>query len=60
MIEGVDYYEEKAEEHLSDTMGLMIYSLGQIKRPNSPIKNVVLDLSNNGGGTAPSAAGTDY
>ncbi|ORT98836.1 hypothetical protein D081_2370 [Anaerovibrio sp. JC8] len=58
VVEGVDYYEEKAEDHLTDTMGLMIYSLGQIKRPNSPIKNVVLDLSNNGGGTAPSAAYT--
>ena len=58
VIEGVDYYEEKAENHLSDTMGLMIYSRAKIKRPNSPIKTVVLDLSNNGGGTAPSAAYT--
>lgn len=52
----IDYYTEKAEDHLDDTMGLMIYSFKQITRDNSPIKNVVLDLSANIGGAVPSAA----
>ena len=53
---GIDYYTEKAEDHLDDTMGLMIYSFELITRDNSPIENVVLDLSANIGGAVPSAA----
>ncbi|MBO4395327.1 MAG: hypothetical protein J5819_03160 [Eubacterium sp.] len=34
-----------------DTVKLMMYAHSQIRRANSPIKNVVLDLSTNGGGT---------
>ena len=57
-VEDVDYYTAKAEDHLGDTIALMIHSFSRITRENSPIKNVVLDLSNNGGGAAPTAAFT--
>ena len=56
VYQSIDYYTEKAEDHLDDTMGLMIYSFERITRDNSPIENVVLDLSANIGGTVPSAA----
>lgn len=36
----------------------MSYAFSRITRKDSPIKNVVLDLSNNGGGAAPTAAYT--
>ena len=54
----VDYYDknEKAEDHLDDTVGLMIYAFSQITRDDSPIENVVLDMSINGGGVADGAA----
>ena len=58
VVEGVDYYTEKAEDHLTDTMGLMIYAFSKITREGSPIENVVMDLSKNGGGIATSAAYT--
>jgi hypothetical protein len=56
----IDYYDEnvKAEDHLDDTMGLMIYSFEQITRDGSPVENVVLDMSCNGGGVADAAAYT--
>ncbi len=38
-----------------DTIDLIIYANEQIKRENSPIKNIVMDLSNNGGGMASAA-----
>ncbi len=53
---GTDYYTEEAVNDPADTMGLMIYAYSQITREDSPIENVVLDLSNNGGGTATAAA----
>lgn len=53
-----DYYKETVAEHLDDTICLMSYSFSRITRKDSPIKNVVLDLSNNGGGAAPTAAYT--
>lgn len=56
VFQRIDYYTEKAEDHLDDTMGLMIYSFEQITRKDSPVENVVLDMSVNGGGTVPSAA----
>ena len=55
---GIDYYTEKPEDHLDDTMGLLIYSFAQITRKDSPVENVVLDMSINHGGTVPSAAYT--
>ena len=56
----VDYYEldESGAELPMDTFGLIINAHRQITRENSPIKNVVLDLSCNGGGAAPAAAYT--
>lgn len=53
----VDYYSgEKPEDHPEDTVGLMIHAYNEITREGSPIENVVLDLSNNGGGMADAAA----
>ena len=37
------------------TIHLIIYANSQIKREDSPIKNIVIDLSNNGGGNADAA-----
>ena len=52
----LDYYTVKAEDNLNDTVALTLYAYQQITRENSPIENVVLDLSNNGGGQADAAA----
>ncbi|ETP70815.1 periplasmic protease, partial [Lachnospiraceae bacterium JC7] len=53
----VDYYSgEKPEDHPEDTVGLMIHAYNEITREGSHIENVVLDLSNNGGGMADAAA----
>ena len=52
----LDYYTVKAEDNLDDTVALTLYAYQQITRENSPIENVVLDLSNNGGGDADAAA----
>ena len=47
-ITGVDYYQ--LSEMPNDTVGIIVEAHKQITRENSPIKNVVLDMSNNGGG----------
>ena len=47
--------EEDEEEEKVDTIQLFLYAYRQITRENSPIKNVVIDLSNNGGGQADAA-----
>ena len=52
----LDYYTVKAEDNLDDTVALMFYAYQQITREGSPVENVVLDLSNNGGGQADAAA----
>ena len=52
----LDYYTVKAEDNLNDTVALMLYAYQQITREGSPVENVVLDLSNNGGGQADAAA----
>ncbi|MBQ7486282.1 MAG: hypothetical protein IJT77_02165 [Clostridia bacterium] len=53
---GFAYYNAKASgESLEDTIGLIIYAHSQITRENSPIQNVVLDLSNNMGGAVDAA-----
>ena len=43
-------------DRVHDTIGLISYSVQQILRKDSPIKNVVLDLSLNGGGAVDAAA----
>ncbi|MCR4657022.1 MAG: hypothetical protein K5770_12460 [Lachnospiraceae bacterium] len=53
-----DYYTETPDENATDTISIIRYSLSQIKREDSPIKNVVLDLSQNVGGAVNSAAYT--
>lgn len=46
-----DYYDPGINRDMpEDTIDLIIYANNQIKRENSPIKSIVLDLSNNGGG----------
>ena len=55
----MDYYAAAAEGTLpdpfADTISLLYYAHQQITRENSPIENVVLDLSINEGGTASAA-----
>lgn len=56
----LDYYAlDKSPEGLpDDTIGVIVNAHRQITRENSPIKNVVLDLSCNGGGLASAATYT--
>ena len=50
------YYQAKANgDRLDDTIGLMIYAHQQVTRENSPVENVVIDLSCNTGGDADAA-----
>ena len=50
------YYNGITEEDLADdTVALIIWAHRQINRENSPIENVVIDLSNNIGGAADAA-----
>ena len=50
-----DYYTADLESMPGDTIATAIRAHRQITRENSPIRNVVLDLSVNGGGAAPAA-----
>ena len=52
---GIEIEEDPASDYL-DTVALVIYAHEQITRENSPIENVVIDLSLNGGGQADAAA----
>ena len=53
---GHAYYAAKDEgEELKDTVALIIRAHEQITRPDSPIENVVLDLTNNTGGAVDAA-----
>ncbi len=54
--EEIDYMSEPKEDELYDTIRLFQYSRDKILRPDSPIKNVVIDLSVNSGGAAVAAA----
>lgn len=55
--EDADYYKNPPKEaDPNDTVGLMLYSYAQITRDGSPVENVVLDLSNNGGGDSNAAS----
>ena len=51
-----NYYTDADLEHPSDTIELVAYADKMIRREDSPIKNVVIDLSCNGGGNADAAA----
>ena len=50
-IQDMDYMSEPKEEELQDTVRLMQYSYDRIMRKDSPVENVVLDLSLNTGGS---------
>ena len=50
-----DMPDAEEEEQAVDTIWLFLYAYRQITRENSPIKNVVIDLSNNGGGDSTAA-----
>lgn len=50
-----DYSSEAPTADDKDTIGIICYAMAQVLRENSPIKNVVLDLSLNLGGAAPAA-----
>ncbi|MBR2258000.1 MAG: hypothetical protein IJ899_11880 [Blautia sp.] len=51
-----NYYEPGIDrDQPQDTIDLIIYAHKQIKREDSPVKNIVLDLSNNYGGAFSSA-----
>lgn len=51
----VNYYNAPVGADTSDTMGLIAYAHSQIMRENSPVKNVVLDLSCSAGGAMDAA-----
>lgn len=55
MPEDVDYYKTPPTKDAKDTIGIILYAYSQIMRENSPIENVVLDLSCNTGGQADAA-----
>ncbi len=44
-----EYYELEDPDNSQDTAELILYAHRQVTRPDSPIKNIVLDLSLNGG-----------
>ena len=50
-----DYYTEANLDDPQDTIELISYAQSQITRENSPVKNVVVDLSCNVGGSADAA-----
>ena len=54
----VDYYETPPTAEAKDTRGILIYAYSQITREDSPIENVVLDLSCNMGGQSGTATYT--
>ena len=53
--EGYEHAEDPADPY-GDTVGLIMYANEQIQREGSPIENVVIDLSVNGGGELDAAA----
>ncbi|ETP73969.1 Peptidase family S41 [Lachnospiraceae bacterium JC7] len=54
--DNIDYLSEPREDELYDTIRLIQYSCDRILREDSPVENVVMDLSNNKGGYADAAA----
>ncbi len=57
MAPDIDYYSLNLDEPSSvqDTISLILYANRQIRREGSPVENVVLDLSLNGGGRVDAA-----
>ena len=53
-----DYYHLENPDDPQDTIELIIYANRQIRRENSPIRNIVIDLSMNGGGNVNAAVFT--
>lgn len=56
--EDVDYYKNAPTADARDTIGILAYAYSRIMREGSPVENVVLDLSCNGGGEADAAVYT--
>ena len=52
----VDYYKTAPTAEATDTVGICLYAFSQITREDSPVENVVLDMSVNGGGDSTSAS----
>ncbi len=50
-----EYYELENPDDPQDTIELMIYANRMVRREGSPIKNIVIDLSSNGGGASNAA-----
>ena len=50
-----EYYELENPDDPQDTIELMIYANRMVRREGSPVKNIVIDLSENGGGNADAA-----
>ena len=50
-----EYYELEDPDNPQDTAELILYAHRRVTRPDSPIKNIVLDLSLNGGGNSDAA-----
>ena len=53
--DGVDYQKTAPTADAVDTIGVLSYAYSQIMRENSPVENVVMDLSCNGGGDSDAA-----
>lgn len=51
-----EYYRLENPDDPKDTVELILYAHRQVTREGSPIKNIVLDLSQNGGGNSSAAA----
>ena len=50
-----EYYELENPDDPQDTVELLMYANRQVRREGSPVKNIVMDLSLNGGGSASAA-----
>ncbi len=50
-----EYYELEDPDNPQDTIELMIYANRMVRREGSPVRNIVIDLSVNGGGNSDAA-----
>ena len=50
-----EYYELENPDDPQDTIELMIYANRMVRREGSPVRNIVIDLSTNGGGDSDAA-----